>query len=107
MIHVTKENFNEEIVESKTPVIIDFYADWCMPCKMMAPVFERLSGEYDGKLKFVKVDTQENPELAVQFSIQGIPALVITKDGKEINRIVGFAGEQQLKERIDLILSDL
>lgn len=103
-IKITEHNFEEEILESDTPVIIDFYADWCMPCKMMAPVFENLSEEYNGRLKFCKVNTDEYPEISSEFGIQGIPALVIVSDGKEKGRIVGFSSEGALKNKIDRIL---
>jgi thioredoxin 1 len=104
IIHLNKENFDKEILKSKTPAIIDFYADWCGPCKMMAPVFEKLSNGYTDKLKFCKVNTDEHPEFAQQFEIQGIPALVMVKGNKEIGRIVGFAPEAALKQKIDSLI---
>ena len=107
IIQLTKENFKEEIIESDVPVIIDFWAGWCMPCKMMAPVFESLARKYDGQLKFAKLNTDEAPEIASKFSIQGIPALVIVKQGSEIDRIVGAMPEDVLKQKIDLILEKL
>ena len=102
--HITKNNFQEEIKDSESPVIIDFWAPWCGPCQMMGPVFEELSNDYNGKLKFVKLNTDEESELASQFAIQGIPCLIITKKGKEVDRIVGFASEEILKQKIDEIL---
>lgn len=104
IIHITKENFEKE-KNSSTPIIIDFWAEWCGPCRMMAPVFEELSGEYTGKLKFAKLDTEEHPDLAGQFGIQGIPTLIILKDGKEVDRIVGFAPKPIMKQKIDQVLS--
>ena len=101
---LTRENFKKEVLESKTPVIIDFFADWCGPCKMMAPVVEKLSNEYTGKLKFCKLNTDEAQEIASSFEIQGIPALVVVSNGKELGRIVGFVPESTLKKKIDEII---
>ncbi|MBU1854248.1 MAG: thioredoxin, partial [Nanoarchaeota archaeon] len=89
LVHLNQENFEKEIMKSELPVIVDFWAEWCGPCRMMGPVFEQLSSEYEKKLKFAKLNTEEQPELAGKFRIMGIPSLVITKDGKEVDRIVG------------------
>ena len=102
--HITPENFEEKIVKSDLPVLIDFWAPWCGPCKMMGPVFEELSSEYAGKVNFVKINTEDHPELAGPFGIQGIPTLVLAKDGKEVNRLVGFLPKDLLKQRIDAML---
>ncbi|MCK5630214.1 MAG: thioredoxin [Nanoarchaeota archaeon] len=106
-IKINKDNFQEEITNSQIPVIIDFWASWCGPCQMMGPVFEELSNDYEGKLKFAKISTEDDPELANQFQIQGIPCLIITKDGKEIDRITGFAPKDILKQKIDEIMKVL
>jgi len=106
-IKINKDNFQEEITNSQIPVIIDFWASWCGPCQMMGPVFEELSNDYEGKLKFAKISTEDDPELANQFQIQGIPCLVITKEGKEIDRITGFAQKEILKQKIDEIMKVL
>jgi len=105
IIHLNEGNFETEAMKSETPVIIDFWAEWCGPCQMMGPVFEELSGEYDGKLKFAKVNTDSDPSIAQKFSIMGIPALVIVSGGKEIDRIVGFAPKEILKQKIDAIIN--
>ncbi|MBN1175538.1 thioredoxin [Candidatus Woesearchaeota archaeon] len=102
--HITPENFEEKIVKSDLPVLIDFWAPWCGPCKMMGPVFEELSTVYEGKINFVKINTEDYPELAGPFGIQGIPTLVLAKDGKEVNRLVGFLPKDLLKQRIDSML---
>lgn len=101
MISLTKENFDKEVKESEIPVIVDFWASWCMPCKMMSPVFEELSGEYSGKLKFAKLNTDEQSELANQYGITGIPCLIVMEKGKEKTRLVGYMGKDVLKTKID------
>ena len=105
VIKITGENFEKEIVASDIPVIIDFYADWCGPCKMMGPVFEEVSAGYAGKLKFVKLSVEENPRVAGQFGVQGIPCLIILNNGEEAGRIVGFVQKEELKQKIDDILA--
>jgi thioredoxin 1 len=107
VIELEDNNFKKEVEESKIPVIIDFFADWCGPCQMMKPVFEKISKEYKGKLKFAKVNTEDNPQLAEKFEIQGIPCLIIAKKGKEVDRIVGFMSEASLKQKINDILKNI
>jgi len=101
------ENFEEEIGKSKIPVLIDFYSDWCGPCQMMKPVFEKISDEYNEKLKFLKLNTQSEEGLAMKFGIQGIPTLIVLNNEKEIGRIVGFVSEEMLKQKINEILNKL
>jgi thioredoxin 1 len=105
LVHINSSNFKQEVEDSDIPVIIDFWAEWCTPCLMMAPVFEELSKEYEGKLKFAKLDTEAEPGIPAQFMIQGIPTLVVVHKGKEVNRIVGFAPKEVLKQKIEQILS--
>lgn len=89
MIQITKDNFKKEVEKSKKPVIVDFWAEWCGPCKTLGPIFEEASKSFDGKVKFAKLDVENNQELAVQFGVMSIPSMIIFKGGKEINRIVG------------------
>ena len=107
MLELNIDNFETEVTNSETPVIIDFWASWCAPCQMMGPIFEELSKDYTGKLKFAKLSTEESPDLATKFNITGIPCLIITKQGKEIDRIVGFSPKETMKEKIDAILSKI
>lgn len=104
LAHLTLGTYKKEVTESKTLVIIDFYADWCGPCKLMAPVFEELSEEYKSKLKFMKLDTEAEMTLASQFGVRSIPTLVIMNKGKEVDRLVGFMPKEMLKKQIDAVL---
>ena len=106
VVNVNGDNFEEEVVNADKPVLVDFFADWCGPCKMMAPAFEDLSDKYDN-LKFAKLDTQQNQDIAQKYSIQGIPALLVLSKGKEVDRIVGFAPKEALKRKIDSILEKI
>jgi len=104
--HLTTQNFEKEVLKSDVPVVIDFWASWCGPCQMMAPVFEELAGEYrtSGKAKLAKLSTEDEPELASRFGIRGIPTLAVFYKGKEIDRIVGFAPKAIIKAKIDAAL---
>lgn len=97
----TKANFEKEVLESKEPVLIDFYADWCGPCKMMAPVVEKLAEKYEGKVKVGKVNSDDEPELAQMFQVMSIPNFVIIKDGKVVDRVIDAVPQQALEEKLD------
>ncbi|MCK4554988.1 MAG: thioredoxin [Candidatus Aenigmarchaeota archaeon] len=104
LVHLTDENFDGEVMQSEIPVIVDFWATWCPPCKMLAPVFEALAGEYEGKVKFAKLDTDEARAVAQKYSIMSIPTLIVFKSGKEVERMVGALPKEALKEKIDALL---
>ena len=94
--HVNKDNFNTKVLESSLPVLVDFYSDYCMPCKMMAPIFEMTEKQYEGKLEFVKVNTDVDVELAINYGISSIPAFVLFKGGKPVASRVGSCGPDEL-----------
>ncbi|RMD57770.1 thioredoxin [Candidatus Woesearchaeota archaeon] len=97
--NITESEFENEVLKSKDPVVVDFWAPWCGPCKMIAPIFEKLAKEIDG-LKFVKVNVDENTKLAHNQGIMGIPCMVVYKSGEEVERIVGFQQESVLREKL-------
>ncbi len=101
IIHLNEDNFEEK---TKDLTVIDFWAPWCGPCRMMAPVFEELASEFKGKMQFAKVDVDEEPVLASRFGISGIPCLIIVEDGEEKGRIVGFNPKEVLKEKLEEFL---
>lgn len=100
----TTENFEAEVLGSDKPVLVDFFATWCGPCKMMAPVIEKLADEYEGKAVIGKMDVEENMEIAGQYGIMNVPTLVIFKDGKIANKMIGLQSQSGLKQALDAVL---
>ena len=95
-IEITKDNFQEEVINSSIPVLVDFWAAWCAPCGMVAPIVAEIAEELKGKLKVCKVNIDDNEELAVQYRITGIPTLMLFKDGVVKNTIIGVRSKQEL-----------
>jgi len=102
--NIDDTNFDETVIQSKIPVLVDFWAPWCGPCKMVAPIVEELASEYDGKIVFGKVNVDENSQIASKYGIMGIPTLIIFKDGQPVSNLVGFRGKDQLKESLEDVL---
>lgn len=97
----TDANFDSEVLKSKEPVMIDFFAEWCGPCKMMAPIIEQLAGEYDGKWKIGKLDVDNNPETAMKYGVQSIPTILFVKDGEVVDKVIGFKSKEELMKKLD------
>ena len=101
-VEITDATFRDEVVNSDVPVVIDFWAEWCGPCKMIAPIVEELAGEYEGKVKFAKMDVDTNPQTPMQFGIRGIPTLLIFNGGENpVDQVVGAVPKSMLKKRVD------
>ncbi len=100
-VHVTDAAFEQAVLKSNIPVIVDFWAPWCGPCKMVAPVLDKLAKEYAGKLVVAKVNTDENPEWAGKFGVQGIPTMLFVADGKVVHRQVGALPERMLRDVVN------
>ena len=101
---VTDATFETEVVNSALPVLVDFWADWCQPCKMIAPIVDELSDEYDGVVKFTKVDVDSNPNTPMSLGIRSIPTLIVFRNGQPVEQIVGAMPKAQLKRRLDSAL---
>jgi thioredoxin 1 len=104
-INVTDSTFNDEVINANIPVLVDFWAEWCGPCKMIGPIVENLAEEFDGKMKFVKVDVDSSPSTAAQFGIRSIPSLIIFNSGQPVDQIVGAVPKSVLQDRIESTLA--
>ncbi len=104
-IEVTDATFESEVVKSDVPVLVDFWATWCGPCKMIAPVLNELAEEYDGRLKIAKLDVDNNNAIAMQFRIMSIPSLLFFKNGEKVDQIIGAFPKQYFVDKIEQILS--
>ena len=99
-ISLNSNNFRQEVLESNIPVLVDFWAAWCGPCRMLAPSVEEISRKYEGRVKVCKLNVDDNMELAQQYRITGIPTLILFKDGKPVNQIVGVVGQDQIEKML-------
>ena len=104
-VKITDSNFAAEVKESQLPVLVDFYADWCGPCKMMAPLVEQLAAQYEGKCKVGKCNTDENPGLTNEFKVMSIPTFIVFKDGKAVDTSMGVVSKADLEAKIKQVLA--
>jgi thioredoxin 1 len=100
---ITSDSFDQDVTQADLPVLVDFYAPWCGPCKMISPMLDALAGNYAGKVKFAKVNVDEAAELAQKFSVTGVPTLVLMRNGEVVDTIVGLASQGALKEKLDTL----
>lgn len=104
-LKITDENFEAEVTKSALPVMVDFYADWCGPCKMMAPLVAQLVEEYSGKCKIGKCNTDENPKMTGEFKVMSIPTFIFFKDGKAVDSVMGAVSKTALEEKLKQVLA--
>jgi len=97
-------NFENEVLEASEAVVVDFWAEWCQPCKMLTPVLDKVAQKYDGKLKVVKCNVDENQDVAMKYGVMSIPNLIFFKDGQVVNQAVGYMSEAQLSTKVDEVL---
>jgi thioredoxin 1 len=105
IVTLTESNFSEQVLKSPTPVLVDFWAEWCGPCKMIAPVLDELASEYDGKVKIGKVNIDEYQQLAINYGINSIPTLLFFKNGQVADQVVGMRSKRDLKASFDRVLA--
>jgi thioredoxin 1 len=102
---VTDANFEQEVLKAPRPVMVDFWAPWCGPCHMVSPIVEELAEEYDGKVNFVKLNTDDNPVIASRYGIRAIPTLLVFKGGEPVGQIIGFRPKSDLRRRLDAVIA--
>ena len=104
LLEITDDNFEAEVLKSDIPVLVDIWAPWCGPCRIVGPIIEELAGEYAGKMKVGKLNVDDNSETAMKYQVQSIPTILIFKDGQEIQRIIGARPKPAFKKEIDAVI---
>ena len=102
---VTDSSFESDVVGATTPVVVDFWAVWCGPCRMVAPIVDELATEYEGKVSFAKLNVDENPEVSMKYGIRSIPTLLVFKDGKPVDQIVGALPKKEMQKRVEAAIA--
>ncbi|MEX1054772.1 MAG: thioredoxin [Rhodothermales bacterium] len=105
-IHVSDSNFRQEVINADVPVLVDFWAAWCGPCRMIAPMVEELAREFDGRAKIAKLDVDHNPQVAMQFGIRSIPTLLFFKDGQVVDQLIGASSKRSLADKLEALVSE-
>ncbi|MDB5292840.1 MAG: trxA [Phycisphaerales bacterium] len=103
LTEITDQNFEVEVLQSGVPVLVDFWAEWCMPCRMLSPTIEKIARDYTGKVKVGKVDTDSNRDISIKYSISAIPTVILFKDGQVHQKFVGLRQEKDFKEALDAL----
>lgn len=103
-IHFTDSDFEEKVLKSDRPVLVDFYAEWCGPCKMMSPTVDKLAAEYEGKIRIGKLDVDANEQTAGKYMVQSIPTLLFFRGGEVVDKLIGYKSEEELKKHLDALL---
>jgi thioredoxin 1 len=101
VLEFNDDNFDTDVIQSDVPVLVDFWAEWCQPCHMIAPTIEELAGEYEGKVKVGKVDTDANRDISIKYGISAIPTIILFKDGEVVKKFVGLTSKDQFQAAID------
>lgn len=104
IVSLNESNFKNEVLEAQGPVLVDFWAAWCGPCRMLAPVIEELAGDYEGKAKICKMNVDENTNTASRYGVMSIPTMLLFKEGKEVNRLVGFMPKDNIAQALNQML---
>lgn len=106
IISLSEQSWKDEVINSESPVVIDFWAEWCAPCHMITPILEEINGEYEGKIKIGRLNVDENPTIAGEYRIMGIPTLLFFRSGKLVDKVVGVVPKKALQDKIEMIIKE-